>query len=442
MKKLTFKKGIHPKDFKEATNRIPIQKLAAPARLYFALQQHIGAPLSPLVSVGDFVLKGQKIADSDAFMCAPLHSSVSGVVKEIAEYLHPSGNKMPMIVIENDGEDKKAEPICTKPLDELSHEEILSVIREAGIVGMGGAGFPTHVKLSPPKDKTVHTVIVNGAECEPYLTSDHRRMLETPELVLSGLSVVMKLFSLKEAFVAIEENKPDAILAMKEKAKEYPGVRILTMAKKYPQGAEKQMIYAVTGKEVPTGALPVDVGCIVLNVDTVVAIGRAVFQGKPSYQRVVTVAGDCVEKPGNFLVPVGTPFSAVIEAAGGLKEEPAKIIMGGPMMGIAGHSLDVPVVKGTSAILVLGEKQVPKISESPCIRCGRCAAVCPMNLLPMQLDAFARGSAWDDCREHHIQDCIECGSCSYICPAKRHLVQSIRVGKQTVLQALRAGKKS
>ncbi len=430
MKKLTFKRGIHPDDNKLATCGLSIQKVDPPALLYFPLKQHIGAPLSPLVKKGDSVLMGQVIADSDAPVSVPLHSSVSGTVKDIGLYLHPSGVRVPTIVIENDGADTPAPCYPVVPVEELSKEEIIKRIRMAGIVGMGGAGFPTHIKLSPPKDKTITNIIVNGAECEPYLTSDHRVMLETPEEVLSGLSIVMKLFSLDSGTIAIEENKPDAIKVLQECSKDYPGISVVTLKKKYPQGGEKQLIYAVCGQEVPSGSLPADVGCIVLNIDTVTAICRAVTKGVPLIRRIVTVSGDCVQSPGNFFVRLGTPFSVVLEAAGGVISEPKKILMGGPMMGISGHSLDVPVVKGTSAILLFSEKETTLGQETPCIRCGKCIDVCPMSLRPSFLNAYYVKGDWDKCREEHCQDCIECGCCSYVCPAKRHLVQSIRVAKE------------
>ncbi len=430
MRKLTFKKGIHPNDNKKQTKGLTIKTIEPPELLYFPLQQHIGAPLEPLVNVGDVIKLGQKLADSSAPVSVPLHSSVSGVVKDMGLYLHPSGAKVPTIVVENDGLDTPEDPITVWSLSRMAPEDIIEVIREAGIVGMGGAGFPTHVKLSPPPDKTIRYILINGAECEPYLTSDHRVMLETPEEVVSGLSIVMRLFPGAEANIAIEENKPDAIKTMTKAIGNRPGMRVRRLAKKYPQGAEKQLIYAVTGLVVPSGDLPMDVGCLVLNIDTVTAISRALKSGLPLYRRIVTVSGNLVEKPGNFSVRIGTPFRHVIEAAGGLKAEPAKIIMGGPMMGIAGYSLDVPVVKGTSSILLFSEKEAIITPETPCVRCGRCADVCPMNLRPMFLNAYTIAENWKKCREENISDCIECGCCSYSCPARRHLVQSIRLGKQ------------
>lgn len=437
MQKLTFKGGIHPNDSKSATNQIPIRELAPPDTLYFPMQQHIGAPLSSLVSVGDTVKMGQKIADSDAYMSVPLHASVSGTVKDIGLYLYPTGLKMPTIVIENDGKDTPEEPLNTKTLEELAPKELVGLVREAGIVGMGGAGFPTHVKLSPPPEKKITYIIVNGAECEPYLTSDHRVMLEQPEDVIFGLRAVMKIFSLNEAYIGIEENKPDAISAISSAAEKAKGIHVLTLAKKYPQGAEKQLIRAVTGREVPSGGLPMDVGCVVINVDTAVEISRAVRLGLPLMRRVVTVAGGAVKHPANFRVRIGTPFRYVIEQAGGFIEEPKKIVMGGPMMGISGYSLDVPVVKGTSGILAFTESEVSIRSTSNCIRCGKCVEVCPMNLIPAMLSAHSIRKNLEQCEKYHLMDCIECGSCSYICPAQRHLVQSIRWGKQQ-LQIKRA----
>ncbi len=429
----TFKGGIHPDDSKTATNGKPIVKLAPGNRLYFPLQQHIGAPLTPKVGVGDAVKLGQVIADSESFMSVPLHASVSGTVSDIGLYLYPTGLKMPTIVVDNDGQDTLSEGIGPKPDPEtLSPEEIRAVIRQAGIVGMGGAGFPTHVKLTPPADKPISYVIVNGAECEPYLTSDHRVMLEHPDEVLYGARVVRHLFGLKDAFIAIEENKPDAIATLQEHAADDDGIHIIALKKKYPQGAEKQLIHALTGRMVPSGGLPADVGCLVLNIDTAAEICRAFTQGMPLIRRVVTVAGGAVAEPANIETRIGVPFRELIDCAGGLTCEPGKIIMGGPMMGIAGYSLDVPVVKGTSGILAFRPDEVAVSPESNCLRCGRCVQVCPMHLLPAQLNAYAGKGDYEKCEELDVLDCIECGCCSYVCPAKRHLVQSMRAAKQAV----------
>lgn len=430
MVKLTFKKGVHIDSNKDLTAKLPIVEIKPGTLMYYSLSQHIGAPLAPVVSVGEEVKMGQKIADSDAFVSAPLHSSVSGKVKDIGLYPHSSGIKVKTIVIENDGLDTPEEPLNVKPLSDLSPKEIISIVRAAGIVGMGGAGFPTHVKLSPPPDKEIKYVIVNGAECEPYITSDHRVMLEEPEDVLFGLSAVMKIFSLDEGFIGIEENKLNAIDVLKEKAKDFPGIKILTLKEKYPQGAEKQLIYSVTKKEIPSGKLPADVGCVVINIDTVTAIARAIRLGTPLMRRIVTMSGDEMANPANYKVRIGTKFDELIEAAGGFKNEPRKIIYGGPMMGVAGNSTDVPVVKGTSAFLAFGEKEAKIYEESNCIRCGKCVSVCPMRLVPAELAANSLAADIEGLARYNVMDCIECGACAYICPAKRHLVQAIRVGKE------------
>ncbi len=433
MSKLTFKHGIHPDDKKSMVNRLPLEKANVPQFLYYPLKLSNGIVLNALVKPGERVLFGQKIAESTAFMSAPVHASVSGKVKEIARHLQADGQKVPTLVLENDGLDEMAPPLHNKNPEMLTTDEIKALVREAGIVGMGGAGFPTHIKLSPKEGVCIKHVIVNGAECEPYLTSDHRLMLENAPQVLSGLLTVLKLFPEAKGYVAIEDNKPDAICAIKKAAEGLP-ISVLTLEKKYPQGSEKHLIYAVTGKEVSSGKLPADVGCLVLNVDTVASISRAVYEGCPLCSRIVTVSGDAVQKPGNYITRIGTRFSDLIESAGGLQGEAKKIIMGGPMMGIAVSSLDVPVTKGTSAVLVLTEKEVPQTVESPCIRCGRCVTACPMFLEPYALHAFSLAENAEKVMQYHIMDCVECGCCSYSCPAKRYLVQSIKRMKQIIRQ--------
>ncbi len=430
MKKLTFKGGIHPAGNKEYTENVPLKELTPPELLYFPLSQHIGAPLKPIVKVGDTVLRTQKIADSDAFMSAPLHASVSGKIKDIGMYVNHTNVPVPTIVIENDGQDTWADPIHTKNPEDLTPDEMKKIIREAGIVGMGGAAFPTHVKLSPPPEKEITHLIVNAAECEPYLTSDRRVMLEMTDDVIGGLKCLMRLLNLKECFVGVEDNAKDAILALKEKADS--SMHIMELKQKYPQGSEKQMIHVITGKEVPMGALPMDVGCIVINVGTVAEIYRALTKGIALHRRIVTVSGDAIKNPCNLYTRIGTPFEALTEAAGGFQEEPHKIIMGGPMMGIAVAGLNTPVVKGTSGLLVFGEKKAHHGLESACIRCGRCVGACPMHLMPTTLDMYSRKGDLDTLIKHDIMNCIECGSCTYVCPAKRFLVQSIRMGKQKI----------
>ncbi len=427
MKKLTFSGGIHPAGNKEATEKKPLIALDPPELLYLPLSQHIGAPLKPLISVGDTVMRGQKIADSDAFVSVPLHASVSGRIKDIGNYVNHMNTPVPTIVIENDGQDTWAEPITSKHPEDLTPDEMRKIIREAGIVGMGGAAFPTHVKLSPPPDKEITHLIINAAECEPYLTADRRVMLEMTDDIIGGLRCLMRLLSLEECYVGVEDNAPEAICALMEKADD--SMHILELKKKYPQGSEKQLINAITGKEVPMGALPMDVGCIVINIGTVATIYQALSKGIPLHQRVVTVSGDAVMDPQNLLVRLGTPFQALTDACGGFRQEPHKIIMGGPMMGIAGVSLDIPVVKGTSGVLAFSDKasHIPK--ESMCIRCGRCVNACPMHLMPTTLDLYSRLGDIETLQKYNLMNCIECGSCTFVCPAKRYLVQSIRMGK-------------
>ena len=442
MKILTFKGGIHPHDNKTATASVDIVTLDAPQTLIFPMQQHIGAPCEPLVTVGEQVKMGQKIADSKAFISAPIHASVSGKVIAIEPVLHPSGSKVMSVIIENDGLDTVHESIAPKgDLSALEPKEIVEIVREAGIVGMGGAGFPTSVKLSPPPDKKINHVIINGAECEPYLTSDHRVMLEEPEDVIAGLKIIMKVLGLDKGYIGIEVNKSDAIKVMEQHAAKEKGIEVVRLQTKYPQGAEKQLIQVVTGEEVPSGALPADVGAIVNNIDTCTAIARAVKTGMPLIRRIVTVSGSAVKEPRNYSVRIGTPFKALFEKSEGFREEPVKIVMGGPMMGIAQFSIDVPVVKGTSGLLAFTEKEVTLQPESPCIRCGKCLDACPMNLLPLYLNAYAVKNDLDKAEAYHAADCIECGSCSYVCPAKRHLVQTIRVAKQTIIANKRAAAK-
>lgn len=436
---LSFKGGIHPNDHKMYTSSIPITVLDGAPEHVYPLQQHIGAPLSPTVEIGQRVMVGQKIADTDAFVAVPLHASVSGKVVNIEPRLHPSGAKVTSVVVENDGSYEIHSSVQPKgEIETLSPEQIIQITREAGVVGMGGAGFPTHVKLSPPKEKKIQFVIVNGAECEPYLTSDHRVMLESPELVLMGLKAVMKVFGLGEGTVAIESNKPDAIISMEKHSSKFEGVKILELRTKYPQGSEKQLIKAVTGRKVPSGGLPADVGVVVINVDTAVAIATAIKTGMPLIRRIVTVSGDAIAEPSNFAVRIGAPFSYVIDKAGGFEKEPAKVIMGGPMMGIAQSSLEVPVVKGTSGILVFSEALSVFEESGRCMRCGKCVKACPMGLMPLYLNLYAKAGDWDMCEKYNILDCIECGVCSYLCPGRQHPVQNLRVAKQMVLERRRA----
>ena len=441
MSKFTFKKGIHPKHAKSFTKDRKIEYILPKGDITIMLQQHIGAPCKPLVKPGDLVLVGQKIGDSDAFVSAPVHSSVSGKVKKIADLLHPSGSKMQGIIIENDGEYNEIEMVPKDPYV-MSKDEILASIREAGIVGMGGAGFPTFIKLNPPNSDEIDHIIINGAECEPYLTSDHRVMLEETDRVVLGLSVILHMFPKAKGVIGIEDNKPDAIEAMEKAVAKFQqesdleiakNMSVATLATKYPQGAEKQLIYSITKREVPSGKLPADVQCIVQNIDTVVAIHRAFFRGRPLMRRVVTLSGENVTNPGNYKCKLGVSYRELIEHAGGKIEESKKIISGGPMMGMALFSVDLPIIKTSSSILLLSENEMHMGEENPCIRCGKCVETCPMNLLPLDLDKFARNDAKDQFEQYNGMNCIECGSCSFVCPSKRHIIQAIRTTRRTIM---------
>lgn len=422
-----FKGGIHPKDNKSYTVNKAIEKPPLPSKVIIPVRQHIGAPCTPLVKKGDKVKKGQVIADSDQFVSAPIHASISGTVIDIGEYNHGVFGKGLAIVIENDGLDQWVEEINENDKwEDASVEELKKIIRKAGIVGLGGAAFPTHVKLSPPSDKKVHTFILNGAECEPYLTADYRMMIEYGESILNGVNIVMKVLGVSKGYIAIEDNKPQAIESMK---KIFKGtfVKIISLPTRYPQGGEKMLIKAVTGQEVPSGGLPADVGVVVQNVGTVVAISDAVIKGIPVIERVTTVTGAAIKEPKNLNLRIGTTFKDAINYCGGLKEVPEKIIMGGPMMGIAQFSQDVPVIKGTSGILVLTKKETNFSKESNCIRCGRCIKACPMGLNPSMLSILGQKNLYKEAKEDYdLLDCIECGCCDYVCPAKRNIVQYIK----------------
>lgn len=430
MRLLTFKKGVHIPDHKSKTNQCAIVDTPPTETYVFSLGQNGGAPCVPLVQKGDRVLMGQKIADSEALMSAPIHSSVSGEVIAIEPRLTNKGMQT-CIVVKNDFLDETVPAMKEQGHSPKTAEEIIKIVHEAGIIGLGGAGFPTHIKLAPPKDKVITEVIVNAAECEPYLTSDHRVLLEETDDVIRGLLLVMQVFGLNAGgHIAIEENKPDAIALMKKQVPD--GITVDVLKKKYPQGSEKHLIYAVTGREVPTGGLPADAGVVVINADTAASISRAVYEHRPVLERVVTVAGGAVNNPGNYRTRVGTPLSAVIEAAGGFSEEPAKLILGGPMMGVTIPSVDLPATKTTSGLLAFTAAEAEPPVHSHCIRCGRCASLCPMNLLPLELDKKANLGDWDACKELHILSCIECGCCTYICPAGRRIIESIRRAKTEI----------
>lgn len=430
---LTFKKGIHPNDKKHLSMHKAIQDLLPKGDLVFPMLQHIGAPCEPLVKKGDRVLLGQKIGESKAFVSAPIYSSISGTVKGVEPRLHSNGTMVMSIIIENDNVYEEASTLIPhQDYEKLSKNELVGIIKEAGIVGMGGAGFPTHIKLTPPEEKKIDSIIINAAECEPYLTCDHRMMLEKSSEIVEGLKIILQMFPGVKGYIGIENNKPDAIVAMKKASENLNNVEVTPLKTKYPQGAEKQLIYATTGREVPSGKLPADVGCIVQNVDTVFEIYNAVVNGRPLTERVLTVTGEAIKQPLNLRVKFGTSIEEVIEAAGGFNEPPVKVISGGPLMGIALSSLDTPVMKGTSGVLCLTKEQAKLEEESSCIRCGKCMDACPMYLNPTKLNSLVLRGKYEDFEAFHGMDCIECACCSYVCPAKRHLTQTCREGKRTI----------
>lgn len=431
--KLTFKGGVHVPEFKELTEKKSIIVAESPQFAYIPLHQHTGAPCEPIVNVGDRVRIGQKIGESSAFVSGSIHASIAGTVKEIKMMYTPTGMKVKCVVIENDGTEEMDDFGTQKSLDELTAQEIIGIIKEKGITGMGGASFPAHVKFSPPKEKPIDTLILNGAECEPYLTSDHRVMLEQPELVVLGLKAVKKALNVEKAYIAVEDNKPDAIEALKKAVDPADGIQVVTLKTKYPQGDEKRVIDAVTGRKVPTGGLPMDVGCVVSNVSTSKAIAEAVLYGKPLYERVVTVTGKGIAEPKNVLARIGTPFGELIRQCGGFSAKPGKIISGGPMMGIAQFTLDAPIIKGSGGILVIPAEDVKEEPVLPCIKCGKCIEVCPSRLQPLFISAYALKNNSEMSDKYFALSCVECGACSFICPAKRPLAESIKNIKKEII---------
>ena len=432
MGKLTFKGGVHPYDGKKLSKDRPIKELFPEGEMVFPLSQHIGAPAVPVVAKGDYVLAGQLIAEAGGFISANIHSSVSGTVKAIEPRTVATGGKCNSIIIDNDGEYKEVE-YDVKKLEDLSRDEIRARVKAAGVVGMGGAGFPTNVKLTPKEPEKIEFIIVNGAECEPYLTSDYRRMLEEPDRIIMGLKVALSLFDHAVGYIAIEDNKPEAIAIMSEKVKDEPNISVKALKTKYPQGGERTLIYATTGREVNSSMLPADVGCIVHNIDTISSIYYAVIEGKPLTKRIVTVTGEGISEPQNFYVYLGMNYRQLLEAVGGTKGDHKKFISGGPMMGFAMYNLDVPVAKGSSSLLVLEKDVVSEIEPSVCIRCGKCCTVCPGNLLPTKIAEFASRNNEAEFVKFDGMECCACGCCSYICPAKRPLTQQIKSMRLTVL---------
>lgn len=433
MGKSTFPGGIHTHDGKNLSKDKPTRVLLPKGNLVFPLVQHIGAPAKPIVAKGDKVLVGQKIAEAGGFISANIISSVSGTVKEIEKRLTVQGNMVESIVIENDNEYQTIEGFGKeRDYTKLTKDEIRNIVKEAGIVGLGGAGFPTHVKLTPKDDSKIDYVIVNGAECEPYLTSDYRMMLEEPEAIIGGLKIMLQLFEKAKGIIAVEDNKPDAIQKLRELTAKESRIEVRSLKTKYPQGGERQLVYAVTGRKLNSKKLPSDVGCVVDNVDTVISIYMAVARSTPLIRRIVTVTGDAVKTPQNFNVAIGIDYGELIEAAGGFIERPEKIISGGPMMGTAIYSTNVPVTKITSAITAFLHDQAA-VEESPCIRCGKCVQKCPLQLMPYQLAALSNRSDEEGFTKLDGLECCGCGCCSYVCPAKRSLSQSIMHMRSVVM---------
>ncbi len=426
MARLTFSGGIHPYDGKDLSKDKPIKEVLPKGDLVYPLSQHIGAPAQPIVKKGDKVLAGQKIAEAGGFVSAPIYATVSGTVKAIEPRRVVTGDNVMSIVIENDGLYEEVEWPAVKPFEELTREEKIEMIREAGIVGMGGAGFPTAVKLSPKEPDKIDYVIVNCAECEPYLTSDYRKMLEEPEKLVGGLKIILSLFKNARGILAVEDNKPDCVVRLKHVTKDETKITVKALQTKYPQGSERHLIYAATGRAINSSMLPADAGCVVNNVDTVIAVYNAVMEGKPLMYRIVTVTGDAINDPRNFRVRIGTNYHELIEEAGGFKVQPEKIISGGPMMGFGIFDLDVPTTKTSSALLCLSKDEVAAMEPSACINCGRCVEVCPGRVVPSKLADYAEHYDEEAFVKNNGMECCECGCCSYVCPAKRPLTQVIK----------------
>ncbi len=422
----SFKGGIKPGHHKE-TSELETVKMPLPSKVVIPMLQHIGAPCMPLVKKGDRVLVGQKIGDSEKMIAAPVHSSVSGTVTDVKPVLYSTGIEVMAVEIKPDGLQEVHEsvvpPVCT------DKDSLLRCVRESGLVGLGGAGFPTSVKLSPPPGKILDMLVINGAECEPYITSDYREMMENPEGIIEGTKKVMEITGITKAFIAIEENKPQAIDRISSLIQDRDNIEVVCLAARYPQGGEKQLIYAVTGRKVPAGKLPSDVGVLAQNVTTVSFFANYLKTGMPLIKKKVTIDGGAAANPMNVEVLIGTPLKEVFEFCGGFSEEPRKIIMGGPMMGVAQYTLDNSVLKQTNALLALSEKEAVEPKESVCIRCGKCVAACPMSLMPLYINANVMRGNFEETMKYHVNDCMECGCCSYVCPASRHLVQSMRYAK-------------
>ncbi len=428
-----FRGGIHPPDKKELSSEKPIAETTPPARVVIPFSQHLGAPCKPVITIDQEVKKGEMIGEPTGFVSSPVHASVSGKVLAIGEFLNAMGRMVLSAVIENDGKEEWTILQDHPDYMNLPSEAMKEKIKNAGIVGMGGAAFPTVVKLSPPKEKPIDTVILNGAECEPYLTGDYRLMLEKPSEVIEGLRILMKVLGVQKGYIGIEDNKPEAVTTLKKAAAGESSVEVCSLPTKYPQGAEKMLIKTITGREVPPRALPMDVRVVVQNIGTAFAVFEAVRYGKPLIERVVTVTGEGIREPKNLLTKIGTLISHLIDECGGLKDDNLKVISGGPMMGFAISSLDVPVTKGTSGIVAMPEGEIVHAEDfGPCIRCGRCIEICPMGLMPSMLSIYAEKGLYEGAKEYGLFDCFECGSCAFVCPSKRPIVQFVRLAKSQV----------
>jgi electron transport complex protein RnfC len=438
MRGATFKGGTHPFDGKDMSKDLPVKKAVPTGEMVYPVSQHIGAPANPIVEPGEHVLVGQTIAEAGGFVSTDICSSVSGTVKKIEPRLTVSGSKVNSIIIEDDKEYTKVEGFGEeRDYHSLSKDEIRECIKKAGIVGMGGAGFPTHVKLAPKDDAAIDYVLVNGAECEPYLTSDYRMMLECPEEIIGGLKVILSLFPNAKGYICIEDNKPEAIKVLEKQVAKEERISVKVLKTKYPQGAERTLIYAATGRMINSKMLPADAGCVVNNIDTVISVYKAVCQNIPLIRRIVTVTGEGANHPQNFEVPTGMSYKDVLEQAGGCSEKTVKIISGGPMMGMALYDIDVPVMKTSSALLCLTKDEVAEYEPTACIRCGRCVSVCPSKLVPQKMLAYAEKFDNDSFVQINGMECYECGSCTYVCPAKRRLTQSFKQTRRSVMDSRR-----
>ena len=429
----TFKGGVHPYDGKELSKEKPIKELLPQGEMVYPLSQHIGAPANAVVSVGDTVLRGQKIAEAGGFVSAPIYASVSGTVKAIQPRRVATGDMVNSIIIESDGKFIETGFEACEDYTELSNDQIIKKIQEAGVVGMGGAGFPTHVKLSPKNPEKIEYIIANCAECEPYLTSDYRSMVEEPEKLITGMKIILQLFPKAKGLLGVEDNKQDVIESLTKLCEKEPRIEVVPLMTKYPQGGERQLIKACTGREINSKKLPADAGCIVDNVATINAIYTAVVEGKPVMDRIFTITGDAIMEPRNFRICIGTSCKEILEAAGGYVRDPKKLISGGPMMGFALIDVDIPTTKTSGALLALSEDEVSKFETTACINCGRCVEACPENLIPSRLSKFSDHGDKEQFEKWYGLECIECGSCSFACPARKPLAQSIKTMKKMVL---------